>query len=179
MGRSENMGNLRKIWKDGIRYLDSPIKGEQKKRNRIIALMERKTVMLLRKAVMEEAGPRTLERILAKCQSKQIVFGGLYFCIIPFVTCWERAPQRVWRAPVQARMRTQRWSGYRRLQAPGWNCKQFYRHSFGNLFSSTWSYALCWWALAGALVQDLQGQGPPPQSHDPPSSSCAAQARFL
>ena len=28
-----------------------------------IALMERKTVMLLRKAVMEEAGPRTLERI--------------------------------------------------------------------------------------------------------------------
>ena len=38
------------------------LKGEQKKRNRIIALMERKTVMLLRKAVMEEAGPRTLKR---------------------------------------------------------------------------------------------------------------------
>ena len=29
----------------------------------IITLMERKTVMLLRNAVMEEAGPRTLERI--------------------------------------------------------------------------------------------------------------------
>ena len=28
-----------------------------------IALMERKTVMLLRKAVMEEAGPRTLKII--------------------------------------------------------------------------------------------------------------------
>ena len=30
-----------------------------------IALTERKMVMLLRKAVMEEAGPRTLEKIYA------------------------------------------------------------------------------------------------------------------
>ena len=50
--------------------LDSPFKGKkkginQKRRKIVIALIERKTVMLLRNAVMEEAGPRTLERILA------------------------------------------------------------------------------------------------------------------
>ena len=40
------------------------------------------------------------------------------------VTFWDRALQRGWRAQVQARMRTQRWPGYRRSQVPGWNCKQ-------------------------------------------------------
>ena len=58
------------MMKCDILSLDSPIKGKkkginQKRRKIVIALIERKTVMLLRNAVMEEAGPRTLEIILA------------------------------------------------------------------------------------------------------------------
>ena len=61
----------------------------------IIALMERKTVMLLRNAVMEEAGPRTLERICIFQRFTEINLVSRIVLFLWIVTCWERALQRV------------------------------------------------------------------------------------